>query len=98
MLNFLKKWTNPGIYAPHIADMDSNKPSATLFFAYASFFLAVGCVVYLATKDATEGAMAAIGMAIAYIVIYRLRKLDKFKFSKEGVEIDAEDGQDENAK
>ena len=96
MLNFLKKWTNPGIFAPHVADMDSNKPSATLFFAYTSFFVAIGSVIYLCYKDPTEGALAAIAMSTVYIILYRLRKIDKFKFSKEGVEIDAEDEQDKN--
>lgn len=95
MFNFLKKWTNPGLNLPHVADMDSNKPSATLFFAYTSFFVAIGSVVYLSYKDPTEGAMAAIAMSTVYIILYRLRKIDKFKFSKEGVEIDAEDAQNE---
>jgi hypothetical protein len=98
MFNFLKKWTNPGLYLPHAVDTTSGKPSATLFFAYGSFFLATGAVVYLVVKDPTEGAIAAITTAVLYSVLYKMRQVDKLKFSKEGVEIDAEDGQDENVK
>ncbi len=88
MFNFLKKWTNPGLNLPHALDTTTGKPSATLFFAYGSFFTAIGSVIYLLTKDPTEGAMAAIATAVVYSILYKLRQIDKLKLSKDSIEIE----------
>ncbi len=94
--NKLKSFAEQGLYLPLAYDNHTKTGSATLLFAYGSFIAALCSVGYLSYKDPTQGAWAAIGLAIVYNVLYRLKQVDKFKLSLEEKTIELEDTPDVN--
>lgn len=89
------------IKLPFLIDGDSGKPSVTLMFAYISFVIACVVVAYLTYKDATAGSVGALTLFFGSLVIYRLRAIDKLKFSlkEQSFEIeDTPDTKEENEK
>jgi hypothetical protein len=67
---------------------NQDKPSVTLLFAYVSFTLSVGVDIALCFKDLTTGLLGAIVLFLISLVMYRMRQLDRFKLSKDSIEID----------
>lgn len=92
----LTKLADKGLPLPTAYDNNSGKGSVTLLFAYLSFFTAIGCTIYITYKSPLEGGITAVSLAIVYSVLYRLRKLDKISISKESIQIDAGNSDNEN--
>ena len=76
---------------PVVYDSDTKKGSVTLLFAYIAFVLAISAVIFLIIENRLQGAIAAIANAIVFVVLYRIRKIDKFSISKDEITIDADD-------
>lgn len=83
----IKRWSEEGVRLPMAYDGTTKQPSVTLLFVYTAFMLCFGVVIYLAVKDAVAGTTAALMLFFGSLVIYRLRKLDKVKFSLTDKEI-----------
>jgi hypothetical protein len=63
---------------PFATDKVTNKPSVTLLFAYVSFLLSLGVIIYLTVKDVLAGSVGALMLFFGCLLMYRLRKLDSF--------------------
>lgn len=87
----LEKWNQEGLPLPMAKDSAQNKPSATLLFAYISFFLASFLITYLFFKgENTTATTLAITMAITYTILYMIRALHKAKIDLDNKSIDLE--------
>ena len=76
---------------PLAYDHSVDKGSVTLLFAYGSFLMAMTSIGYLTYTDPLQGALTATAAATIYLVLYRLRALDKVKITKDSFEVDSED-------
>lgn len=85
-----------GVPVPMAMDSASGMPSASLLFAYMSFLLAFGSVIYLLITDVLQGTLAAISLAALYFIFYMLRKLTKAKLNLTSKEIDLENDDKES--
>lgn len=83
---------------PYALDKATNKSSATLFFAYISYWLTFTLIVVFAVQESLGYALiASFVLFLITIYIYRARKLDGLKISKSGFEI-ASDSKPSNGK
>jgi hypothetical protein len=96
MFKQIIKQLTEGITLPLARDADRNKPSATLWFAYISFFMALGSVIHLTIKgDPFLSAMTSISFWAIATIFYRMRTLNKFKVDLDDKEIEIDGGDDE---
>jgi len=90
--NLFKKWNEVGINIP-VAN-DQGIPSLTMFFAYVSFLAVLASLIYIHIfPDKILPTIASISVWVIALVIYKMRKLDKFKFNlqEKSFELDAQD-------
>ena len=82
---------------PYALDKSTNKSSATLFFAYISFWQTFVLILIFANADLAYALVASFVLFIITIFIYRARRIDSLKVGKEGFEIgdDGKDNEDE---
>lgn len=76
---------------PFALDKVTGKSSATLFFAYVAFMVALLATGYLVYKDAIAGATSALMLFFGCLVLYKMRHLDKMKFDIEKRSLELED-------
>jgi len=76
---FLKEASETGLRLPLAFDPDKGFGSVTMLFAYVSFFIALGTVVYLVIQDPLAGTTSAITLWTLTTVLYLMRRLNKFK-------------------
>lgn len=69
---------------------NKDKPSVTLLFAYASFVLAVASIIALHFCNCPSATFSAISLHVISLTIYRMRKIDKLKVGKEGIELEGD--------
>lgn len=95
--NYVKDGLNQGFKIPLAKEGVEGKPSATLWFAYISFFLALASEVYFIYKgDPLASTATAICFWVLAMVFYRLRKLDSVKIDLDNHSIEL-DGDDEDS-
>lgn len=89
------KWSTIGVKLPYLFDPTTNQPSITLGMLYISSLIMFGSLIGLHIKDTLLSATITTIMVwiIAY-VMYRLRKLDKFKIDLDDKEIELSNGDD----
>ncbi len=76
---------------PYALDKATNKSSATLFFAYISYWLTFTLIVVFACQESLGLALiASFVLFLITIYIYRARKLDGIKVTRQGFEIDSD--------
>lgn len=95
--NYIKDGLDQGFKVPLAKDGIEGKPSATLWFAYLSFFLALGSEIYFIYKgDPLASTTTAICFWVLAMVFYRLRKLDKIKIdlNNRSIELDGDSKDD----
>lgn len=92
---FFKFGAEKGLYFPYAFDAERKVPSATLFFAYISFYIAAISVILLHFNEklltATIMTFIFTGMMI---VFYMIRKLNKAKIDLDDKSIEL-DGTEE---
>ncbi len=103
MINNIKEYVQDGLKngfsMPAAKDGSSGEPSATLWFAYMTFFLALAAVIYFIVKgDPLASSTVAVGFWALSVVFYRIRKLDKFKVDFDDKSIELDGGDDEPKK
>ena len=76
---------------PFAKDKSTGKSSATLFFAYVAFLIAVAVTINLAHADAIAGATAALILFFGSLVLYRLKQIDKLKVDLQNRSLEIED-------
>lgn len=88
---FLRFGAEKGLHFPFAYDAEHNRPSATLFFAYVSFYIAAISLILLHFKSEliTATAMSFV-FTCAMIIFYMIRKLNKAKidFDDKSIELD----------
>jgi len=83
-----------GLKIPFAYDSAAKAPSVTLLFAYVTFIIAAVSVILHHIFDGLfVPTVTSIGFWVIAYVIYRMRKLDKFKFNFEerSITLDSED-------
>jgi hypothetical protein len=74
---------------PFVHDSTTGKPSITLFFPYATFFIACVSLITLHFKPAlTVATWTSISFWVLATALYMLRKITKLKFDKGGVALE----------
>lgn len=95
---YIKDGMQNGFKLPYAYDGSTKQPSVTLWFAYCSFFLAFGAVVYFIVKgDPLASSSVAIGFWALAMVFYRLRHLDKFKLDLDDKSLELSGDEDEES-
>jgi hypothetical protein len=92
--NYIKDGFKEGFSLPLAKDGITGLPSATLWFAYISFLLALAAEVYFIIKeDNLASTSTAIIFWVIAMVFYRMGKLDKVKIDidDQNIELDGED-------
>lgn len=92
---FFKFGSEKGLYFPYAFDAERKSPSATLFFAYISFYIASISLIFLHFNEklltATIMSFVFTGMMI---IFYMIRKLNKAKIDLDdkSIELDGSEG------
>ena len=99
MISFLsktwKRWSEEGIRLPYAFDGETGKPSETLLFLKAMTTITIGSTFALQFSLVTPTiVLTTTGVLLVAFIMYRLRKLDKFKLNLEEQSIELE-GKDE---
>lgn len=87
-----------GLYFPAAYDINTNKPSTTLFSFYLGIILSVGSLIaYHVFPDKLIGptSMTLLFLAMTFIT-YRLRQIDKVSVNLENKSFELEDVQENN--
>lgn len=82
----LEKLCRRGLYFPMALDPNTNKPSITLLIFYTMFIIMMGSLVYTHIYNNYIPSLVTLATFISSFVMYRMRKVDKFK-------LDVDDGQ-----
>lgn len=83
---------------PYAKDKVEDKSSATLFFAYISFWLTLFMVIISAFQESVLTALiSSFVLFLICIFFYRARKIDTLKLSRDGFEIGDDDDNDSNS-
>lgn len=93
MIQYIKDALKNGFSLPLAKDGETGKPSATLWFAYVSFFIAVCSEIYfICVGDHLHSTATAIVFWVLAMVFFRMGQLGKVKvdLKDEDVEIDSE--------
>ncbi len=96
-----KKWSSEGINLPHARDWDREGPSLTLLIFYlSSVAVLISLIAYhVHPSVGLFGANTnAIIIWIISYVMYRMRRIDKFKFDLDDKEFELDSGDDEPEK
>lgn len=81
---------------PFAQDKSTNKSSATLFFAYISFWQTFILVICLAYDQLLYGVLSSFALYIISIFMYRQRGIDKLKLGRNGIEISNDNKSNDN--
>lgn len=82
-------WCETGLKWPNAFDPETQKPSVTLLMFYFSTLVMFTSVITLHFfPSIIIGSMTSVGVWIVGFVMYRLRKLDKFKIDLDDQEIE----------
>lgn len=101
MLETIKNWYNDikenGIRFLYAYDATEKKASSTLFYAYITFYLAVGSVLAL---HFSEGLLTASIVSLCFwamaVIFYMIRKLNKASVNLKDQSIQLENNEKEN--
>lgn len=78
--SFMKFGAEKGLYFPFAYDSEHQRPSATLFFAYISFYIAIFSLIILHFKlELLTATIMAFVFNGLMIIFYMIRKLTKAK-------------------
>lgn len=70
---------------------NNDKPSVTLLFAYVSFLLTLGLNIFEAFRDPIASLFGSTILFTICIVLYRMRRVDSLRISRDSVEVDSSD-------
>lgn len=94
--DYLVKGLEQGFNYPKVKD-DSAIPSSTLWFAYATFFIASYAVINLIVKgEILTAAITAISFWSIAMVFYKFKDIDKFKLDIKQGQVEVEDENEKN--
>ena len=90
------KWFDEGVRLPYAHDTTTGKPSITLLFAYTTFILTLVSAISLHknTEHLEASIFSLVFWAISF-VMYRMRRLDKFKIDIDDRSIELESEKDD---
>lgn len=72
---------------------DRSKPSLPVLFAWISFFVALASIIALHFYHCAEASCAAIALWVIAMVFYRMHNIDRFKISRDSLELDSDNPQ-----
>jgi hypothetical protein len=90
-------WTSEGFKIPLVYDSSAKGQSVTLTFACTAFFLLILSLIALHFfPSILQATGACIAVWVISLVIYRIRRMDRFKMTAGGVgiEVGGEDSKD----
>ena len=96
-----KRWCEEGLRWPMAFDGETKKPSVTLLMFYFATVVMFSSVILLHYfQSIIVGTVMSVGVWIVGFVMYRMRKLDKFKFDLDDqeIELDSDDDQENGQK
>jgi|SRR5690606_30295877 len=95
VINKIKCWSNNGIKFWYAYDSVTEQKSITLFFTYITFWLSVAgsVLVYFNTELIIASINSMVFWLISF-VMYRIRRIDTFKFDLDDTSFEISGNQD----
>lgn len=92
-----QRWCEKGLKWPHAYDNEIKGPSVTLLMFYFATIVMFTSLIFLHFfSSIIVGTLTSIAVWIVGFVMYRMRKLDKFKFDLDDQEIELDSSETNN--